>query len=324
LRTYNHPLMRLALASLLIASSACAVTGDDGTSVDEDSSSTRYIQILDFEGTDQGAWYDGIHSLNAQFDNICGDTFCEGDWSNITPLTFACSVSSKAGNVKDCAWNFAASQVDVDPRNAKVVVNAPTFECHIKMKTTAKKLAAILAGPESLHAALPGAPAETPSIYDQLGDCFEHPIGATPGEFATTGKLAYVSSSDYYSGPSSDKWRQAQQALVAGFNNVCGDTFCSSDYSDLMSLDLECGITKSTGNVKTCSWVFGGSYFWVPNDRTGTLVTEHHTYNCSFDPDGTFPQLITTLTAPGTVDAIRRPLPGGTATAYDALLGCLP
>jgi hypothetical protein len=41
---------------------------------------------------------------------------------------------------------------------------------------------------------------------------------------------------------------------------------------------------------------------------------------------GTISQLISTLTAPAQWDDeyLRRNLPGTTATAYDALLGCLP
>src|SRR5213075_1185235 len=106
--------------------------------------------------------------------------------------TFSCSVSSKLGSVKDCAWTFAAAQVDVDPRTAAILVDAPTYQCHVKMKTSATKLVQLLAGPDPLHAALPGAPVGTPSIYDQLGDCFAHPIGQTPGTFAQSGSLTYV------------------------------------------------------------------------------------------------------------------------------------
>ena len=69
------------------------------------------------------------------------------------------------------------------------------------------------------------------------------------------------------------------------------------DYGDLTSLELECAITRSTGNVKGCAWVFGGSYFWVPDDRSSALVTEHHTYRCDFTMKGTLPQLISTWTA---------------------------
>ena len=246
----------LASIAMLASLGGCLAQagGPDGTEGEQESSSTTtYVDILDFSKTDQGQWYDLIHNLDHEFDEVCGDTFCEGDYSNIQPLTFSCSVSSKVGNIKDCAWTFAAAQVDVDTRTAAIVVDAPTYQCHIKMKTTATKLVQILAGADPLHAALPGAPVTTPSIYDQLGDCFAHPIGQTPGVFATTGTTSYVSARDYYTSSAGlDRWNAARAAMKAGFDRVCGDTFCGSDFGDLQDMDFTCAITKSTGNVKSC------------------------------------------------------------------------
>ncbi len=315
------------LGTTCLASLAgCALSGLDEPDdiVEQDSSSTTYVDIMDFSKTDQSQWYDSIHSLNRQFDEICGDTFCEGDWSNLTPLTFGCSVTSKAGNIKQCAWTFAASSVEVDQRTAGIIVDAPTFECPIVMKTTAVKLEALLTAADSLHVGLPGAPAATPSIYDQLSECFEHPVGSVPGTFATEGRLSYVAGSAYYSSAAGQqKWFDATTALVHGFDNICGDTFCGSDFGDLQSLDFECSITKSTGNVKSCAWVFGGSYHIVP-EQSGVLDETTRTFRCDIAVKGTISQLLTTLTAPGTQDAINRPLPGMTTSAYDALAsGCL-
>lgn len=301
---------------------ACAVSGNDaGSASEQDVSSTSYVDILDFSGTDQGAWYDGIRSLNAQFDDVCGDTFCEGDWSNITPLTFACAASSKAGKVKDCVYTFAASQNDIDVTTGAVMTNAPTFECAVSAPTTAVKLEGVLAGAGSLQAALPGAP----SIYEQIGDCFDHPLGATPGRPAGISPVTYVSANDYYStAASQQKWREAKAALTRGFDNICGDTFCGSDYGDLQSLDFACSVTKSTGKIKSCAWVFGGSYHVVPAHGGGFLDVTSKTFRCPVAVNGTISQLISTLTATGTTDAINRPLPGKTTSAYDALGGCLP
>ena len=309
--------------ALLVHGAGCLAQAGDGggTDVEQDVSTTTYVDIMDFAKIDQGQWYDIIHGLNAQFAGVCGDTFCEGDWANLTPLTFGCSVSSKAGDVKDCAWTFASSAVAVDPRNAAIVVDAPTFQCHIKAKTTAVKLAKLLStSPDSLHAPLPGAA----SIYDQLADCFAHPIGSMPGTFATTGTESYVSASDYYTSAAGQaRWRAAQTALVAGFDRVCGDTFCGSDFGDLQSLDVQCAVTKSTGNVKSCAWVFGGSYHVVPA-HGGALDLTSQTFRCNVAVGGTLSKLIDVLTAPGTEDAIHRPLPGTNAIAYDSLGGCLP
>jgi hypothetical protein len=308
-----------------IAVTGCLAQGGgvDGEQTEQESTTT-YVDILEFSKTDQGQWYDVIHDLNRQFDDVCGDTFCEGEYSNIVPLTLSCSVSSKAGSVRDCAWTFAAAQVDVDPRNANIVVDAPTYQCHIKMKTTAPKLIAILAGDDALHAALPGAPADTPSIYDQLSDCFDHPIGQTSGEYAETGTLSYVSARDYYTSSAGiDRWYAAREALKDGFDRICGDTFCGGDFSDLQAMDFTCAITKSTGNVKSCMWTFGGSWHLVQAHGGAQQITAS-TFKCPVTVHGTLSKLLDVLTAPGTDRPIDRPLPGMTTSAYDALHGCLP
>jgi hypothetical protein len=276
---------------------------------EQESGTTQYVHILDFAKTDQSAWYDLVRKLNAEF---------RAEDITKTPLTFSCSVTSKLGVIHDCAWTFASSEVVVDGATAAIAVNAPTYECHIHPRTTAPKLIALLQGSAAaIHEALPG----TTSIADSLPACFEQPIGATPLPASTTGP--YVAASAYYTTPSyQQSWRDAQTALVAGFDRVCGDTFCSGDMSDLASLAFECAITKSTGNVKSCAWTFGGSYTLIA--RTGDLDLTSDTFTCPVAVHGTLAQLIDTITAPGTDDAINRPLPGTTATAYEALLGCLP
>jgi hypothetical protein len=305
----------------LLAVPACAISGGPSDVEEQASGTTQYLLIQDFASTDQSGWYDLVRKLNSEFDDVCGDTFCEGDFSNITPLTFSCSVSSKLGSVKDCAWTFAASQAGVDSTSAAISVDAPTYECHVHPKTTAPKLIALLAGSaDAIHETLPGT---TGSIYDSLSDCFDHPIGSTPVTSTYTAPPTYVEASDYYTTfANQQKWRDAKAALVAGFDRVCGDTFCGSDFSDLWSLQLVCAVTKSSGNVKSCNWIFGGSSTWVKT--SGALEQDSRTWACPMTMKGTISQLITTLTAPGTTDAIQRPLPGVTSTAYDALLGCLP
>jgi len=170
-----------SLASFLcVLITGCAVSGSPASEWDQGeqfSTSTQYVNIMDFASTDQGAWYDLVRKLNGEFDQVCGDTFCEGDFSNITALNFFCSVTSKVGNIHDCAWTFTASQHEVDTKTAAVVGNVVTYQCHFKPATTGTKLIALLQGStDALHLPLPGMG----SIYDSLGDCFQHPIGATP------------------------------------------------------------------------------------------------------------------------------------------------
>ncbi|HEY4240821.1 MAG TPA: hypothetical protein VGM88_13455 [Kofleriaceae bacterium] len=308
-----------SIVALLISSSLVACmssTGTDGTEDTQDTSTT-YVRIQYGPGGDEGAWYDINDKLRTAFDNVCGDTFCEGDYSNITPLTIACSVTSIRGDIHDCAWTFAASQAGVDSTSSVISVNAPTFTCHMKPATTGKKLIATLeASTDIIHEPLPGIG----SIYQGLGDCFQHPDGVTPVTATYTFPEKYVSADEYYSTPANQaKWRTAVGNIVDGFNNICGDTFCGSDYSDLWHLQLECSVTKSTGNVKSCDWIFGGSFSDLA--ANGAITENLHTWTCPFTVGGTLSQLITTWT---TGDAIQNPLPGKTTSAYDALGGCLP
>ena len=305
--------MKTLCVLVTMLASACAISGSSDGSDQQAAGTTQYVDIMDFGTTDQGAWYDTISKLNQEF-------IATGEFANITPLTFGCSVSSKEGTVHDCAWSFASADIGIDSKSAAVGVDAPTYVCHTHPKTTAAKLIAQLAGSDdAIHATLPGSV----TIADSFADCFAHPIGGAPLTTTVTSPATYVDADDYYASAASQaKWTATKAALVLGFNNICGDTFCGSDFGDLESLALTCSITKSSGNIKSCMWVFGGS--WHQPDKTGALDVTAKTFSCPFDVHGTLPQLITTITAAGTDEPIQRALPGGTASSYDALGGCLP
>ncbi|HEY0251191.1 MAG TPA: hypothetical protein VGC41_06670 [Kofleriaceae bacterium] len=304
--------MKAAYISLL-ALTACATTGDSDQANEQDSSGTSYSFIEDMTGNYDG-WFGINRQLAANFDDVCGDTFCEGDWTNIQPLRVYCSVTSKRGDIKDCAWAFTASTHEVNG-DGKVLADAVTFQCHFKPATTATKLIAALGGTDPLHTTLPGMG----SIYDAIGDCFESPIGDNPINLAP-GEV-YVDAANYYqSAAGSNKWYQATQNLHKGFDDVCGDTFCGSDYSDVQALDLGCSITKSTGNVKACTWNFGGSFAQI--NKLGSLAVTSKTWSCGVQVHGTISQMAEILTASGTDNPIQRALPGG-VSAYDSIAGCV-
>ena len=315
----------LLIASLVLAPLVGCTDATD-TSETEDGVATTYVNIADF-GNNPDAWYGLRDKLSGEFTNVCGDTFCEGDYSNLTPLGLDCSVTSKRGNVHDCSWSFAGSLDFVDPTSAALEIDAPTFDCRFapSTTTTATQLIAALQNASSgIDLQLPGT---STSIYDGLVDCFQHPIGMTPVTIVDDPTPVYVAATDYYvTAASRAKWAAAQKALLDGFNNVCGDTFCGGDFYNLQSLGFESSVTKSTGNIKTCSWVFGASKY--PDiAKTGKLVETVQTWKCPVAVKGTLPALITTLTAalpPGSPVPIDRALPGETTSAYDALGGCLP
>lgn len=309
---------RAALPALLLAlaAPACVDGMQTGSSDSDVSGATTYIDLFDFSKIDQGGWYDAISKLNGEF--------VAADQASFVPLTFACSVSSKEGVVHDCAWTFASAQIEVDATSAKLQTDAPTYVCHVSEKTTAVKLAQFLASSaDSFHDAPPWGSAP---IASQISSCFDSPIGATPIVSGPTSPLTYVAASDYYTSVTSQKkWTAARAALKLGFDNICGDTFCGGDFGNLQAMEFECAVTKSSGNIKSCEWVFAGSYNQV-DAAHGTDLPASQSWTCPVAVKGTLPQLIATLTnTTDPEDAIHRTLPGETYSAYDAIgNNCLP
>lgn len=116
------------------------------------------------------AWYEMQYHLRENFDDICGDTFCEGDYSNIYALRFRCSVEQSSGVLGRCVWVFAASNEEVDPATGKIQVTPKIWRCRSPLApgTTVSALLGALAGERPLYAKLPGT---SVSIYDGLIDC---------------------------------------------------------------------------------------------------------------------------------------------------------
>ncbi|RNF86139.1 hypothetical protein [Montanilutibacter psychrotolerans] len=116
------------------------------------------------------AWYTATHRLREQFDDICGDTFCEGDYSNLQELRYTCSVDRVSGILGQCVWGFAGSIDEVDPYNGRVLVDARAWQCVTPLapRTTVAQLITVFAGGSPLYALLPGTDR---SIYDGLVDC---------------------------------------------------------------------------------------------------------------------------------------------------------
>lgn len=316
----------LALLPLVVLFAGCAAQTEEPIGDDEsDVTATNYVEIGDFwkKPEDQDRWFAVKSKIVSEFDNVCGDTFCGGDYSNLTSLGFSCGVSDKRGSIRDCVWTFTGSAEFVNPTTSTLRTSVPSYQCHVKPKATAAQLATLLAAPGPGRAIDRQLPGTTTSLYDVLFDCFQHPIGASPLNPTFVDKPTYVEALDSFTdGAGQDQWLAARSALKAGFDDVCGDTFCEGDYTNIQALRFVCSVTRSTGNLKSCAWLFGGSYADVA-PKTGAVTVNAKSWRCNVPVRGTASQLSSVLTAPGEVAPIRRPLPGGTATAYDALLNCL-
>lgn len=139
-------------------------------------SAGRPPAYLDVEETftnepDQTRWFDLKRALRRDFDDICGDTFCEGDYANLQALSFRCSVSVRTGQLKSCTWLFAGSYETVTPSTGTVRPNAKFFPCKIAVQGTPASLMDALLAPESRGPLWQPLPGTTGTIYDLLGTC---------------------------------------------------------------------------------------------------------------------------------------------------------
>jgi hypothetical protein len=116
------------------------------------------------------AWYGITARLRDQFDEICGDTFCEGDYSNLQPLRFQCSVEARSRRIGSCVWSFAGSQESIDPATGHITSQPGFWSCPIPLapQTNLDRLLVALDNPQPLFAKLPSTER---TVLDGLVDC---------------------------------------------------------------------------------------------------------------------------------------------------------
>ena len=132
-----------------------------------------YVDVLTYLPAGHvDAWLSLKWKLKRNFDDICGDTFCEGEFSNIEALRYNCSVDRTSGRIGMCAWTFAASNEEVDPVDGSIIVEKGFWRCRTPLapNTTIEQLMTALAGNRPMFAPLP---ASSRTIMDGLvDDCF--------------------------------------------------------------------------------------------------------------------------------------------------------
>jgi len=134
--------------------------------------SGRYVDVYEVLQTDAQfeAWYRVTSGLRRDFDEVCGDTFCEGDYSNIQSLRYRCSVDAVSGSIGQCVWVLAGSIEDIDASTGRVVVTGKIWRCRspIGRLATLDELIRALDVPSPIRAVLPGSGR---SLYEGLTDC---------------------------------------------------------------------------------------------------------------------------------------------------------
>ncbi len=164
-------LFALLLAALCFSSPALARPAGPFISVAEYAS--RPDAVFDWRTLD-----DQLKSLKRQFEFICGDTFCEGEYSNLAAMEFNCSVQKNGPGIADCVWSFAGSYARVNAGDGSVRVKARFYHCHVpfeggveQLKDFLVKASAEGSGYVGLHdTVIPGSSGKT--LMDVLGACF--------------------------------------------------------------------------------------------------------------------------------------------------------
>jgi hypothetical protein len=120
---------------------------------------------------DQNRWFDLKRQLRQNFDDICGDTFCEGDFSNLESMSLRCSASTRTHQLKTCVWLFAGSYETVTASTGNIRPTAKFFACKLPVQGTVTALLDALLAPSSRGPLWQPLPGTTQSIYDSLADC---------------------------------------------------------------------------------------------------------------------------------------------------------
>jgi hypothetical protein len=164
----------LSFAAFACSSAGGSLEGEPVDTLSAPLMEERYVDARSFftEEADIDAWYTLTLALRDGFDAICGDTFCEGDYSNYESHGFRCSVEESSGVIGRCAWMFAASTDEIDPSTGELLVQGQLWSCAMPIaeSTPAQDFLSALSRPGEppLYATLPGSEL---SLYDGLVVC---------------------------------------------------------------------------------------------------------------------------------------------------------
>lgn len=298
------------------ASRADADTAESTSGDSESALRTGYADLYQtLSPADLDRWVALKASLQKGFDDICGDTICSGDYSNLATVSLSCSSTQATKKLKDCEWVLGGSIESVDGATGAISSLPRVFSCKVPVASTAIQMLDALsaAGDASLRTPLPGT---SKSFYDALTDCFAGVVGPLPAPPTGTKYKGFEGalSNDADWGA----WSEIQQGLAKGFDDVCGDTFCEGDFSDIVGLRFSCAANAKTARISGCSWSFAEATSSL--DSRGTFKTETAVKVC---PVKVSASAATFLAALHVADPLHAKLPGRQTSIYDALVGCL-
>ena len=135
--------------------------------------------VLVLTGPKLVAYQTALRNLKVGFDDVCGDTFCEGDYSNLTSMDITCSMDPKTETMAACAWTFSGVAAEVSARTGSINTTRKKFSIcaidvsHVSLSEFSTAISNYLRASDAqpknaLEVIFTG---KTKSIYDQLANC---------------------------------------------------------------------------------------------------------------------------------------------------------
>lgn len=309
---------RRSLLALVLSSScfvACAPSSQDTATSDADLAGASYGPIEQrLASADLTRWQADRAALDRSFGDVCGDTFCSGDYANLTTVALACS-ATKAGYVKECTWVLAGSIEYVDGATGAFNVDARTFTCSIPVKTKVDAFLTTLetkGSGEIIHLPMPGTGA---SFYDAIGTCLSGVVGKAPPPSTGT---KYQEMIDFLSnGADPGPWFGARDNVDAAFAQSCPGQACGGGHEDIAGLRLACAVDTTKSQVKACRITLATAVTSVSSK--GKVAASAELVPCDVKVKGT-PQAV--IAAFGSADPLHAKLPGSSKNLADQLTAC--
>ncbi|MEO7113257.1 MAG: hypothetical protein ABI183_22650, partial [Polyangiaceae bacterium] len=127
--------LTIGMSSLGLAGCGSADSSDNVDDSTSDVTKTVYANVYEVLGGDDLNDYLTMRTkLNNDFLDICGDTFCDGDYGQFQPVQLDCSASKTTKKMAQCEWTFAASIEYVNGYSGKVTSDVGVVTCTIPVK----------------------------------------------------------------------------------------------------------------------------------------------------------------------------------------------
>ena len=109
-----------------------------------------------------------VSQVRKDFDNICGDTFCEGDISNWQVLSTNCSIQLGTDRVRECHIVITGSEQELNPTTGSYKLTRKEFlECKADMNMSLADFLKM----DGLETPYKNGKGQTTTLYEQLVEC---------------------------------------------------------------------------------------------------------------------------------------------------------